>query len=138
MSDRSNVGAFMARKLITLTPEMEINRAVTVLLDNNISGAPVIDATGRLVGLLSMKDCLAAALKDTYYQEWGSTVGNYMSKEVETLNADLDIVNAAEKFVSSNFRRFPVMSDGRLVGQISRADVLKALAELWSRRAGGG
>jgi predicted transcriptional regulator len=138
MSDRSNVGAFMARKLITLTPEMEINRAVTVLLDNNISGAPVIDATGRLVGLLSMKDCLAAALKDTYDQEWGSTVGNYMSKEVETLNADLDIVNAAEKFVSSNFRRFPVMSDGRLVGQISRADVLKALAELWSRRPGGG
>jgi predicted transcriptional regulator len=134
MSDRPSVGAFMARRLITLSPDMEINRAVTVLLDNNISGAPVTDAAGRLVGLLSMKDCLAAALKDTYYQEWGATVGAYMSKEVETLDADLDIVQAAEKFVSSNYRRFPVMREGRLVGQISRTDVLKALAELWSRR----
>jgi CBS domain-containing protein len=131
VTNRPNVGAYMARRLVTLAADTEINRAVSVLLDNNISGAPVTDSAGRLVGVLSMKDCLKAALQDSYHQEWGGTVGDHMSRDVETLDAELDIVKAAEKFISSHYRRFPVLRDGRLVGQISRADVLKALAELW-------
>lgn len=134
MSGGPSVSDYMAKKLITVSPDMEMNRAVTMLLDNRISGAPVTDSTGRLIGLLSMKDCLAAVLKDAYYQEWGGIVSDYMSTPVETLDADLDIVKAAERFVASNYRRFPVMREGRLVGQISWADVLRALAELWSRR----
>ena len=54
-----------------------------------------------------------------------------MSAEVETLDADLDLVPAAERFLESNYRRFPVMREGRLVGQISRADLLRAIAEQW-------
>jgi CBS domain-containing protein len=132
MSERPRVSDYMARQLTTLSPETEINNAVAVLLAKDISGAPVVDATGRLVGMLSMKDCLAAALKDSYHQEWGGTVADFMSTDLATLDADTDIVRAAETFVASRFRRFPVMRDGRLVGQISRADVLRALAALWS------
>jgi CBS domain-containing protein len=50
---------------------------------------------------------------------------------VQTLDADLDLVEAAEAFLASSFRRFPVMSEGRLVGQISRSDLLQALAGNW-------
>jgi CBS-domain-containing membrane protein len=64
----------MSRELITLTPEMEINRAMNLLIDNRISGAPVLDATGNLVGMLSQKDCLKAALHASYYREWGGTL----------------------------------------------------------------
>jgi len=121
----------MSRQLITLTPDMEINRAMNLLIDNRISGAPVLDATGNLVGMLSQKDCLKAALHASYFREWGGKVADYMSCEPVSLDADLDLVEAAEAFLASSYRRFPVMSEGRLVGQISRSDLLRALAGNW-------
>lgn len=131
MSDRPKIEDYMAKQLVTLSPDMEINHAMNVLLDGRISGAPVLDDKGKLVGVLSKKDCLKAALNSSYYQEWGGTVADYMASEVETLEADMDLVQAAERFLASHFRRFPVLRDGRLAGQISRADVLRGLAENW-------
>ncbi|MDH5452135.1 MAG: CBS domain-containing protein [Paracoccaceae bacterium] len=131
MTDRPKIADYMARNLVMLTPGMEINRALHLLLGHRISGAPVIDDSAQLVGVLSKKDCLRAALNASYYQDWGDTVANYMSTDVQTLEADLDIVAAAETFLQSAYRRFPVTQEGRLVGQISRADVLRALAEHW-------
>jgi len=131
MNSRPRVSDYMATDLILLRPEMEILHAMKVLLEKRLSGAPVVDAEGTMVGVLSKKDCMRAALHAAYYQEWGSQVSGYMSTEVETLEVDLDLVTAAERFLASSFRRFPVVQDGRLVGQISRADVLRALVENW-------
>jgi len=131
MNEISRVSEYMVTDLITLTPDMEIIKAMTILLDRKISGAPVVDEKGGLIGVLSKKDCLKAALNASYHQDWGGTVENYMTARVETLDADIDIVQAAERFLASPFRRFPVLSDDRLVGQISRADLLRALSALW-------
>jgi CBS domain-containing protein len=131
MSNRPRIKTYMRRELVTVTPDMEINRAMNLLIDNRISGAPVLDATGNLVGMLSQKDCLKAALHASYFREWGGTVTDYMSGQPQTLDADLDLVEAAEAFLASSFRRFPVMSEGRLVGQISRSDLLRALSGNW-------
>jgi len=131
MSDHPTVRRYMARRLVKLTATMEINRAVAILLEADVSGAPVVDGDERLVGVLSMKDCLSAALHASYHQEWGGTVADYMSSAVETLDADTDIVKAAEFFINSVYRRFPVLERGRLVGQVSRRDILRALSELW-------
>lgn len=131
MTNRPVVADYMVTSLTTLSPEMEINRAMIVLLEGRISGAPVVDTKGQLVGVLSKKDCLRAALHASYYQELGGIVSDYMSKDVETLDADLDIVQAAERFIGGPYRRFPVMRESRMVGQISRADLLRALAEQW-------
>ena len=131
MTGRPKIEDYMATALVTLSPGMEINHAMKVLLDGKISGAPVVDDKGQLVGVLSKKDCLKAALNSSYYQEWGGTVADYMAREVETLEADMELVQAAERFLASHFRRFPVMRDGRLAGQISRADVLRGLTENW-------
>ena len=125
------VSDYMARELITLTPEMEINHAMNILLDNRLSGAPVIDSAGSLVGVLSKKDCLKAALEASYYRDWGETVANYMSTDVQTIPAGTDVLAAATFFLKSVFRRFPVMENGRLVGQISRADILQAMRNNW-------
>jgi len=125
------VADYMVRDLITLTPDMEILRAMRILLDGRISGAPVVDEQGRLVGVLSKKDCLKVAFTASYHQEWGGSVAEYMTETVETLDADADIISAAKEFLDGPYRRFPVLRDGRLVGQISRHDVLKALSELW-------
>lgn len=127
----ATVADHMQTDLVTLTADMEIIRAVTVLLDAGVSGACVLDDEGNLVGVLSKRDCLRAALNAAYYKEWGGSVADLMSTELETLEVDLDLVSAAQRFVDSSFRRFPVLNEGRLVGQISRTDVLRALSKQW-------
>lgn len=122
---------YMTSDLITLTPDMDIHRAMRILLDKRLSGAPVIDPIGNLIGVLSKKDCLKVAFSASYHKEWGGSVSDYMEDDVQTIQADTDIVEVAEIFLESPFRRFPVMEKGRLVGQISRCDVLRALDHLW-------
>ena len=131
MKPAALVSDYMTRDLITLSPETEINRAMSVLLDHRISGAPVVNETGKLIGVLSKKDCLRAAIEASYYRDWGATVAAHMSTGVETLDAGMDILSAATAFLNSAYRRFPVMENGILVGQISRADVLRAMADNW-------
>lgn len=131
MSTISRVSDYMVRDLVTLSPEDEINAAMNVLLKQRISGAPVVDARGDLIGVLSKKDCLRAAIEASYYREWGATVAKHMSTDVKTLEAGTDILTAARVFVDSSYRRFPVLQAGQLVGQISRADVLQAMSDNW-------
>lgn len=125
------IGDYMTRDLIKLTPDLEINKAMQLLLDCKISGAPVVDDTGELVGLLTKKDCLRAALEASYYRDWGKPVSAYMAQDVQTLDRSMDIFAACQVFLASPFRRFPVVEDERLVGQISRTDILRAMAENW-------
>lgn len=130
---RSPISAkdYMSADLITFDPDMDIHRAIKLLLENNISGGPVVDSQGNLVGLLTTKDCFKVAFTASYHQERSGRVAEYMSREVETIDADMGIVDVAETFLKSRYRRFPVIAKGRLVGQISRYDVLKALDDLW-------
>lgn len=125
------IAEYMTRDLIKLTPDLEINKAMQLLLDCKISGAPVVDETGELVGLLTKKDCLRAALEASYYRDWGKPVSAYMAHDVQTLDRSMDIFAACQVFLASSFRRFPVVEDERLVGQISRTDILRAMAENW-------
>lgn len=126
MTQRQTIADYMVTDLVTVSPTLEINHAVALLLDKKISGAPVVDETGDLVGILTKKDAFKAALNATYYKQWGGTVAQYMSKSVQTLDADLDIVSAAEEFLSSPYRFFPVARDERMVGILSRSDLLRA------------
>lgn len=123
------VADIMATELVTFSPDTFIHKAIQVLLDKRLSGAPVVDDTGDLVGMLSKKDCLKIALSTSYHQDWGGTVREYMTPDVVTVDAATDLVAAAEFFLESNYRRFPVMHQGKLVGQVSRADVLRALID---------
>ena len=131
MNQRPRIRDYMAVHVVTLSPDMEILQAMKLLLEKKFSGAPVVDEGGKLIGVLSKKDCLKAALNASYHQEWGGIVADYMSRAVETLDADLDLVAAAERFLASHHRRFPVMENGRMIGQISRADLLRALVKQW-------
>lgn len=120
----------MTTGLTTFTPDTSIHEAIRTLLDKRYSGAPVVDAEGELVGVLTRKDCLRIVFSTSYHQDWGGKVREYMHSPVETLDADTDLVSAAQIFLDSHYRRFPVMRDGRLVGQVSRGDLLRALTEV--------
>lgn len=127
----TSIEQHMATELISFSPEDDILHAMRVLLDKKISGAPVLDESGKLIGILSMKDCMEIVYNTAYHQDWGGKVEQYMSHEVEHIEADTSILTAAEKFLNSNYRRFPVLRNGQLVGQISRHDILRALDQLY-------
>ena len=122
----------MAAHLTTFSPEMDILEAIHTLLSNRISGAPVVDKLGTIVGVLSEKDCIAVALQTSYYEERAGKVEEFMTRDVKTVSANASMIEIAKLFLETNFRRYPVVDDdGRLVGQISRRDVLKAMEALW-------
>lgn len=128
------VDDYMARDLTTFQPDDDIHSAVRVLLDTHFSGAPVVDANGNLAGMLSKKDCLQVVYNTSYHQDWGGQVQDYMTRGVSTLDSGTDIMRAADQFTQSMYRRFPVMERGRMIGQISRCDILRALDERWGQR----
>jgi len=130
MEKSITVREFMAANLVTFTPDMEILRAINLLVEKRISGATVVDKHGNVVGMLSEQDCMKVALHAGYYGDLGGRVSEYMSTEVETVDVDTSILALAELFLNSPFRRYPVMQDNRLVGQISRRDVLRAMEKL--------
>ncbi len=121
---------YMARDLISFYPETDVLDAIHDLVTHRIAGAPVVDHHGELIGMLSELDCIKVALDASYYGQRGGPVSDYMTTEVKTVDAEMNIVDLAERFATSRFRRFPVLKDGRLVGQISRRDVLRALEDL--------
>ena len=90
----------------------------------------MVDEHGNLVGVLSEQDCMKVALHAGYYGDPGGRVGEFMSTEVRTVDADTSILDLAKAFLDAPYRRYPVVENERLVGQISRRDVLRALEKL--------
>ena len=126
----SVVKDYMPKSLVTFTPQTDVLDAVYQLVTHRIGGAPVVDEAGNLIGVLTEFDCLQVTLNATYHGERGGPVANFMKREVVTVDAEMSIVDLAQKFIDTRFRRFPVMEGNRLVGQISRRDVLRALESL--------
>ncbi|WP_064697683.1 CBS domain-containing protein [Rhizobium aegyptiacum] len=121
---------FMAAPAVTVAPQTDIYEAIRLLIEEHISGLPVIDENGRAVGFLSEKDCFKVAFSCGYYQDRGGPVSDYMTRSVVTVSADTDIVTVAEIFLKGPYRRFPVVSAERVIGVISRREALRALLEI--------
>ena len=120
---------FMVDKPVVFTRETELLDAVRILLDRRISGAPVVDEHGNLVGVLTERDFLKAALVAGYHGESGGCVGDYMTCDVHAVNAEDSLLDVATRFVETKHRRFPVMEDNRVVGVVARRDVLRAVIQ---------
>lgn len=124
------VSDYMTKQLIVFSKETDLFEAIQKLLDNNISGAPVVDENNHVVGLLSELDCLKSILGGSYYDEVGGKVGDYMTEELTTISPNEDMIAVAEMFIGKNRRRLPVVDGQRkLVGQISRRDVLRCMRD---------
>ena len=125
-----SIKEFMAKQLITFRSDTPIETAMESFLENKISGAPVLDDQGNLVGALSEKDCMRTLFESSYYNNLGGFVKEYMSTDLKTINIHDTLSNVADEFIKSRFRRFPVMEGDKLVGQISRRDILRAIVKL--------
>ncbi|TDQ13604.1 CBS domain protein [Algoriphagus boseongensis] len=122
----------MSTKLVTFRPEHTIDQVMEELTKKRISGAPVVDASGALVGIISEVDCLKEIIKGKYTNtvRFPAKVEELMTKDVITLSPDISLFDAAQKFLDYQIRRFPVLKDGKLVGQISLSDVIRAFPTL--------
>ncbi|MCB0688104.1 MAG: CBS domain-containing protein [Saprospiraceae bacterium] len=126
------VTKFMAKDLITFRPETDIREAIEIILKNKISGAPVVDDHRHLIGMLSESDCIKTILAGPYNNlpAGQGTVRDFMSTKVVTVDAAKTIVEVAYEFSNTQYRRFPVVDRGKLIGQISRSDILRAILKM--------
>ncbi|MUH35400.1 CBS domain-containing protein [Zobellia amurskyensis] len=126
------VSDYMTKKLVTFTPDQSILEVMEQFTKYNISGGPVMDDNGFLVGIISEADCMKQISESRYFNQpiLDKSVEKFMTKEVETIPHDISIFDAAGIFDKHNRRRLPVMKDGILVGQISRKDIVVAALKL--------
>ena len=123
---------YMSADVVTFAPADSVMDTMSILLKEGISGAPVQDEDGDLVGVLSEVDLMEIVVQDSYYNENAGIVSDFMQVAVEHVEPDMDILNLAQRFVRNHRRRYPVLQECVLVGQISRRDVLRAAMQFFS------
>lgn len=132
VSEKIKVSDYMTRNLVTFKPEQSVMEVIGILLKRNISGGPVVNERNELIGIISEGDCLKEISDCRYHNHpmENIKVKEHMIKNVETIDGDMNVLDAANKFLESKHRRFPILEDGKLVGQISQRDVLNAAMQL--------
>lgn len=131
MSDLSafRVREHMTTDLLTFTPDTDVMSAMGALVKRKHSGAPVCGADGKLLGMLSEKDCLKVAVVATYEGVSPGSVQDFMTVSAACVSPDDTLLDVANRFLDAPFKRFPVVENGKLVGQISRSDLLRVIHE---------
>ena len=119
-------GSIMTTDLVTVRPDASIEEAIEILLNQRISGLPVTDDDGRLVGVITEFALLAVTYDKRVKNH---TVNQHMTREVITVDINDPVSRIADLCIVHRVRRVPVMQDGRLIGIIARRDVLRALVE---------
>lgn len=109
----------MTTDIITVSPNMPIKQLAMTLIKNQISGAPVVDRKGKIIGIVSEADLVAKKGKD---------VKSIMSKKVISVTEDTPIEEIAQLMARHNVKRLPVMNGEKTVGIVSRADIVNAIA----------
>ncbi|MDP8923456.1 MAG: CBS domain-containing protein [Chloroflexota bacterium] len=119
MGDRRTAGEIMTRDVVTARPDMPTEEFATLLAFHNVSGMPVLDEAGTVVGIASEADVIGKR---------GATVGEIMTPEVVSVTEGTPIERIAALMATRKIKRVPVIVDGVLVGMVSRADIVRALA----------
>jgi CBS domain-containing protein len=128
-----SVTAYMTTELITFSKETPMREVIDTMLNNRISGAPVLNEKREVVGLIDDKDCLKLLFGGAYYNHpvGRETVERYMGNVMKFISVNDDIMNVADIFMQTKYKRLVVMDEtGKLAGQISRRDILRAIKDL--------
>jgi CBS domain-containing protein len=135
MLTKITVSDYMTKKLVTLTKTDNVIDAIKKLLEHKITCAPVVSAEGKLIGMFSEKDGMRVFLESVYDQGMSGKVGDFMTTDIIKVASGSSIIDLAQNFLTSTVRSYPVFDDTKLVGIISRTDVLKALESIAEKAA---
>ncbi len=131
MKSLPKIGEFMDAVVPTLSPDTQIIKAVDFLLRHRVTGAPVVDSAGALLGIITETDLLKLLTEGVQGQPpKEATVAEYMTRNVVTVPPTADIYYVAGIFLNKKFRRLPVVQDGKIVGAITRFDLLRVVRTL--------
>ena len=115
-----NAKDIMTKDIITVSPTMSVKALAMTLIKNQISGAPVAGKDGKIVGVVSEADIVAKKGKD---------VRSIMSKKVIRVAENTPVEQIAQLMTTHAIKRLPVMSGASIVGIVSRADIVSAIAQ---------
>ncbi len=130
MLAKITIAEYMTKNLMTVKQDADVLATIKQLLSHKVTCAPVLDISGKLVGMFSEKDSMKVVLDASYNQGMSGKVVDFMNQTIISVNADSSIVDLADKFQDSSVRSFPVFDNDKLVGIISRTDVLRALVSM--------
>ena len=116
----------MTSDITTIRPDTTVQEAIDLLLEKEISGTPVVNDDGELVGIVTEFALLAFAYESEVCND---AVGQHMTKQVITVDQDDPVSKVADLCIVNRIRQLPVMSNGKLVGLISRRDVLRVASQ---------
>lgn len=134
MSDKPVIADFMDRDFVRLDPDMKLSRAVEILIKNKLIAAIVVDDQANPIGILSEKDCLRELLHTGYNQMPLGKVRDYMHESPDGVPSSMPISDLTRQFAETSHRRFPVVDAGKLVGQITRRDVMRGYHKLLTKK----
>ena len=131
-NENIKVSDYMTTSLITFRPDQSVLEVMNTLIKKRISGGPVVNEKNELVGIISEGDCIRQISNSRYhnYPIQDIQVQDHMVTDVDTIDGNMSVFDAADKFLNSRRRRFPILKNGKLIGQISQKDVLKAALKL--------
>ena len=125
----------MTKNLILFSPKQSIHDVMKAFIKYKISGGPVVNKYGDLMGIISEADCMKEISESRYFNMpiLDKSVYHFMTKDVETIEANNSVFDAASTFFRTKRRRFPVLDNKKLVGQVSRKDIVIAALNLKSQ-----
>lgn len=121
----------MTRDVCTVHEDTPVYEAMRVLVDKGVTGLPVVDDDMCLLGIVSEKDMLRL-LWET--REKHGTVGHVMTRETVTFDESTEVSEVCECLIANSFRRVPILADGKLVGIVSRSDIIKFILDLREKK----
>lgn len=129
------VEKYMVARQVTVTPSMFIYDAAELIIKNALTGVAVVDDDGNLVGMLSELDCLKAIVDNAYNDgdPGSSRVADFMTREVEVNKPDDFIIDVAASMLDHKHRRRPIVDKGKLVGQLTCRQILRAIRDFNSK-----
>ena len=126
---------YMSKDVATFLKSDCIYDVMRELLEKKISGAPVLNKSGKIVGIISESDIMKNIVDSQYYNMpiTKTNISKYMKKSVDYISPDITIFEAASEFLKLKRKRFPVIISGEIVGIISRIDIISASLHIRSQ-----
>ncbi len=117
----------MSPDVVSVSRDTDIYEAIATMVNANVTGLPVVNPDGTLAGILSEKDVLRLLCDAA---DHAGKVEGYMTGDIVTFHEDDSLVELADCFMKHNFRRVPILRDGKIVGIVSRRDVVRFILSL--------
>ncbi|EMY82674.1 CBS pair domain superfamily protein [Psychroflexus gondwanensis ACAM 44] len=126
-AEKITVRDCMSQNMILFNKDQSIIEVVEILIKFRVSGGPVVNDQKRVIGIISEGDCVKQISESRYYNMpmEDVSVEKYMSRDVNTISPDVNLFDAANLFLKSKRRRFPVVEHDRIIGIVSQKDILR-------------